>query len=111
MACVGTAANRSLADSPPLKWTHHISFPETQGIRSVVFSHDGNTAYANAFVNVLDVWQVGVHFWPEILGAIAGLATLVALLLVARSLRRPRRVGLPHCPACNYDLSGRVNGP
>jgi hypothetical protein len=94
---------------PPTRWTYHLAFSEVaDGVRSAVFAPDRPSIYVHLNMEVFDAWRALVWYWPEVLGAALGVATIAALLIAWRVARRRQVAGAPHCRRCNYDLSPQV---
>ncbi len=73
-----------------LRPTHRFRLPESDSVRGAVFAPDGETLYVHLHIEAINVWALGVHYWPELLIGAAVLAVLVAAVWVRRALRRPR---------------------
>ena len=89
-----------------LRPVHTISFRDSPRIGRCVFSVDSKSLFVELHPQAVNVWALLVYRWPEILGALAGLATLCLMLFLWRILRRRQFVGRPHCRKCNYCLEG-----
>jgi hypothetical protein len=85
---------------------HRLTFPDSQRIYGITFSPDGRTLYVRLHDEAINVWATLVAYWPEIGGVLAGITTMICLLLLWRVMRRPRHLGQPHCRRCNYCLTG-----
>jgi len=88
---------------------HDLTFPESNCIHNAVFPPGTGTVYVQLQPTVLNLWEAGVNYWPELLGAVGGVIVLVCVLLTVRIARRPRRIGEWHCRRCGYCLSGAQN--
>lgn len=94
---------------PPTTFTHYLpvaEFPER--IRSIAFAPDREVLYVHYTVRVIDAWSLLVHYWPELLGGVVAVATLLLLIVAWRIRRRTQTKGAPHCRRCNYDLSPQI---
>lgn len=91
---------------PTLPWTHHITFPEN--LYSVAFAPDSRSIYIHQRdVISIDLWPIFIRQWPETVGVLLVLLTVIIALLILRIFRRPQIALAPHCRRCNYNLSGQ----
>ena len=97
------AAEDEFAEYRPM---HRLRFPGSPYVQSAAFSRDGNTLFVHVNADAINVWELLVYYWPEILGAGTAATALVCSLILWRILRRRRFVGEPHCRRCNYCLKG-----
>jgi len=101
------ASSSIIADDPgpvDLPFSAHVVFPGDHDLRSAVFSPDGSSLYAHVAVPAIDVWQVSVSFWPEILAGVLALLTLFVLWRWRAIVARKRVRGKSYCRACNYEV-------
>lgn len=103
---VGNAVDSPVTIQP----THRLSFPDSPDIGSVAFSPDGKILYVHLRPEAVDVWAMLVYVWPEGLGAVVGIAAVVAGLVAWRVRRRPQKKGAMYCRKCNYEMSGLPAG-
>jgi hypothetical protein len=96
----------SLPTLPPL---HRIAFPADERIVAAVFSSDGTVLRVVTDRRAVNVWALGIYYWPEILGCLSGIAAVVCIRKVLSVRRNPQIVGAPHCRNCNYCLAGLVS--
>jgi hypothetical protein len=82
-----------------------IAFPQS-GFIQAAFGRDSSTLIVQTDENAINLFGLGVHFWPEILGGLTFLLVLWALLRWWRASRTPRLAGQPHCRRCGYCLTG-----
>jgi hypothetical protein len=87
--------------------THQVVFPYTSGVQTAAFGPDGASVYCCAHTYPINVWAVIVHVWPEALGIVVGIVTVVCGIIILKAVRRPRREGISYCRKCNYDLTGQ----
>ncbi|MDQ7012888.1 MAG: hypothetical protein Q9O74_03205 [Planctomycetota bacterium] len=83
---------------------HYIPFDMPEEARDVLFLGETGRAIIHSHVEAIDLWEVAVFVWPEVLGTLVGLWLLVALWIVWRRAHRPRRRGVLFCRRCNYEL-------
>ena len=106
----GTATSTSVMkysdDSPPVR---EIVARNNQEIQAFAYSHDGKSIYLAINDKAINLWEVTVYYWPEVLGALVGLSTLACLLRIVRIRRAKRLVGEPYCRKCNYCLRGTTS--
>ena len=86
--------SRGTAAGTTIQPMHTIWFEESTDIASATFAPDGSVVYVHLRPEVIDVWDVAVQYWPEVIGVVSLVITLVAGLLVWSVLRRPRQPGL-----------------
>jgi len=110
-----TASPCALAQSPPpaaymptIAPTHVPVFSGSDSVSSIAFAPDKPSLYVLSRILTANPWPNLVALWPEILGGIVALATLVFLLVLRGLKRRPRIVGKPYCRRCNYDLTAHT---
>ncbi len=103
-------APNASAQSIKIDHAYRISFPESSGVHSAVFSADGKSVFVDVAIQPVDAWGALVYLWPEVLGGVVLIATLLAAFLLVRVARRRRRAGVPYCRKCNYDLTGQSQG-
>ncbi|MEO0515090.1 MAG: hypothetical protein AAF086_07330 [Planctomycetota bacterium] len=104
--CVGLAA--SAQDAMPTPRTPTASH-DLYGVHydRMAFRSDGQTVYRVEAIQAINVWEVLVYFWPEILGTIAGLSLLLGVGFWFRRRRVGNHpVGTPYCRKCRYSLQG-----
>jgi len=99
------ATSRPAAGGP----LHRIRLPENTRIGSPVFSPAGDKLYVQIDALTINIWEVLVFYWPEILGGVTGVIVPICVLALRRIVRRPRLVGELHCRKCNYCLKGAVS--
>jgi hypothetical protein len=102
LVCVAPCA------AQPQGWTHRLVAPVPEGYSGLAFSPDGARLYASYPMPVIDVWSLAVSLWPELLGGVLALLTIVTLVLLLRRRSRRQSAGAPHCRRCNYDLSAHA---
>lgn len=90
---------------PPI---HDVTFGDSR-IGSAIFAGDGRL-YADVVRDALNLWNIAVFYWPEVLGALLGLVILCVLLAVRRVWNAQRTPGQWYCRRCNYCLSGLATG-
>ncbi len=83
---------------------HYIPFDMPEEARDVLFFDETGRAIVHLHIEAINLWEVAVFVWPEVLGTLAGLWLLVALWIVWRRAHRPRRRGVLFCRRCNYEL-------
>jgi hypothetical protein len=93
-------------DAPPMR---EIVAKQNQEIQAFAYSHDGKSIYLPINDKAINLWEVSVYYWPEVLGALVGLLTLACLLRIVRICRARRLVGEPYCRKCNYCLRGTTS--
>jgi hypothetical protein len=96
---------------PSIAPTHILDFSDLGDLYSAALSPDGSRLYALVHAPVVDFGRVFATYWPEWMGTLAGLFTLILLIPLALRLRRRQRDGDPYCPRCNYNLSGQSADP
>ena len=83
---------------------HYIPFDMPEKARDVLFLGETGRAIVHLHIEAINLWEVAVFIWPEVLGTLAGLWLLAALWVVWRRAHRPRRRGVLFCRRCNYEL-------
>lgn len=69
-------------------------------------SPDGDTLYALATYQTVNVWEWLVTIWPRVI-LIPGLLLIILLLQQILKVRQhPQQLGEPHCRKCGYALTG-----
>lgn len=88
-----------------------IRLTEAGGLGESAFALRSNARYAHATVveGSINLWSALLYGWPEVIAAVALLATTIAMLRLARIMRRPQLLGAPYCRRCNYCLHGLVS--
>jgi hypothetical protein len=77
------------------------------GTQLLEWDEDGRGMYLLSRVKRVNLWVVGVYYWPEGAGAVIG---LLALRWLVRDWRRKRVAGEEYCRRCNYMLRGLLAG-
>lgn len=72
------------------------------------FGSDADTIIVQSNEPAINLFGLGVYFWPEVLGALTFVLVLWAALRCWRVARTPHVPGLPHCRRCGYCLAGLV---
>ena len=75
---------------------------------SIAFASDKPVLYVHSHVPMVNIWPNLVALWPELLGGVLAIATVLMVIVVLRMRSRPRTAGKPYCRRCNYDLSPQV---
>ncbi len=83
---------------------HYIPFDAPQDAQDVLFLGETGRAIIHSHIEAINLWEVAVFIWPEVLGTLVGLWLLVALWIVWRRAHRPQRRGVLFCRRCNYEL-------
>ena len=96
-----------LADYKPV---HQLSFPGNPRIISAAFSADGRSILVHLSDQSINVWEVLVHYWPEVLGTFTAGAMLGVGFVLLRISRQQQVVGEPHCRHCGYCLKDCQSG-
>lgn len=89
-------------DLPLLKPSKVVDLPLIDFINPVKAKSDSSDSVV-AFTSTvsINIWSLGVYFWPEAIGVIS---LIVLLICVWRLLRNKMIVGQPHCRKCHYSL-------
>jgi hypothetical protein len=114
---LGTSANRVAAYDSPLATSAISISDEAPPVRSITadrgnyiqgyaYARDGRSLYVVVSERAVNVWELGVYYWPEVLGAFVVIILIGSLLAIMRVRHRPRIVGEPYCRHCNYCLRG-----
>ncbi|MCH7701102.1 MAG: hypothetical protein IID37_05400 [Planctomycetes bacterium] len=85
-----------------------ITYLETPRIKGAVFSADGKTIYILTIGKSINVWAILVYWWPEAMGAMAGLSVAAFTIIVRRVVRQKQDKGRPYCRQCGYCLQSLV---
>ncbi len=93
-----------MTQSGALEPLHYIPFDGPHEARDVLFLDEAGRAIVHSHIEAINLWEVLVFIWPEVLGTLAGLWLLVALWIVWYRAHRPRRRGVLFCRRCNYEL-------
>jgi hypothetical protein len=108
-----TSGGTVLVGEPERKWPEEyaealpiqrITFPGGFKPPRAAFSSDGERLFVQVDNFAVNVWEVFVYYWPEVLGGLLGLTVLVCVLCLRRVSRTKRIPGEPHCRNCNYCL-------
>lgn len=91
---------------PEYEPTHRVRFPGSPNIRGITFSADGHSIFVHLQDLAINLWEVLVYYWPEVLGTLTAVTTIVCTIALWRITHRKRLVGEPHCRQCNYCLKG-----
>ncbi len=83
---------------------HYFPFDGPQDAQDVLFLSETGRAIIHSHVEAINLWEVAVFIWPEVLGSLVGLWLLAALWIVWRRAHRPQRRGVLFCRRCNYEL-------
>lgn len=87
--------------------THRVPLPPNEKALGATFSVDGQTLFVQTWGRgVINVWEVLIFYWPELLGVLTILTGLLCLLAIRLIVRRKQIVGEPHCRRCGYCLRG-----
>jgi hypothetical protein len=95
-----TSPNASVEYAPRV----HFDLPGPTYVAGLALSNDGSRLYIRLPGRAINVAALGLHFWPEWFGALAGAAAIALALVWRRVASTPRLAGEPHCRKCNYCL-------
>lgn len=114
---LGTSSARINASDAPLS-TSTISTPDDASpvrcisadpsnmIQGLAYARDGKTIYVCVTNRAINIWELGVYYWPELLGGVVAFVVFASVLAMIRVRRRERLIGEPYCRRCNYCLHG-----
>ncbi len=106
LATSATAQFGREPSGPVIEPVLDLTFPNAPLVHSAAISPDGKTVYAHMWVEGFNAWAAVVYYWPELLGAVAGILAILLAAWIARVAGRRRRPGEMHCRRCNYCLTG-----
>lgn len=105
MAAAAAARARAQA-IPEVEPAYTLNYGPGAWAVSAQLSPDGSTLYVQVREEGINIWAMLASLWPEILGGLAALITLVLAIMLLRRLRSPQEIGAPYCRACGYNLRG-----
>jgi hypothetical protein len=101
-----------IGEAPLIAPARVAEFPGCDQVFSIAMSpsppSEKPVLYVHSMAPTVNLWPNVVRLWPELLGGVVGMVTLVAVFVAWRVWRRARRLerGKWYCRRCSYEIAG-----
>lgn len=104
----GAHADDSVPASEPIR---AITLPIPQDYVSLAGGEGGTQAFVSERLDAVNIWAMGVYYWPALLAGVGVLGTLVGLGVIRQRTRHAQIAGYRYCRECGYCLEGFPSSP